>query len=481
MRLSLTAKCAALAGILLILTSTGMLTVRALLGGMLDDGRVVNYAGIVRGGSQRLTKLELAGQPGEKLISRLDQIVNGLIEGDAALGLPAATHPGFRAAMVTVRADWVKLRDLIREGRQQPALKPQILESSEKFFELTNTAVGTAELAATVKVSRLRWVQVVLVGAIGAACALMAFWVARHVTRPLRELAHGLTDAADQTAAATSEVANASQRVAQGAVDNAATLQRARDAFTRLSESIQRDVAETTRARALATEAHAEADRSATHLASLRDALQGIQEAGERITRVVHSIQEIAFQTNLLALNAAVEAARAGSAGTGFAVVADEVRTLAQRAAAAAQETATGITDAVQRSTHGVATSALVAESLGALITRVTGVDTAVGQIAGLVVEEEREVAAVTSALGSLEAVTQETAATAEEEAAAAEELRAQAGTLRDSAARLHGVIEGGSGRAGEPAGIPSARPRVLLQTRTRPPAPRPPLALPRG
>ena len=93
--------------------------------------------------------------------------------------------------------------------------------------------------------------------------------------------------------------------------------------------------------------------QSMSQMQQISGAISAIQVSSDKISKVMHVIDDIAFQTNILALNAAVEAARAGQHGKGFAVVADEVRNLAQKCAQAAGETSSMIQDNVKNVVFG--------------------------------------------------------------------------------------------------------------------------------
>jgi methyl-accepting chemotaxis protein len=126
---------------------------------MKGDGRIVNYSGIVRGATQRLIKLEMAGKNSDELITRLDGIVAGLMSGSEELDLKDVNDPGYIDSMVMVSGSWTELKQSIYDFRKDPALGSLLIEKSEKYFELTNSAVSQAENYSKGNVLRMQMLQ----------------------------------------------------------------------------------------------------------------------------------------------------------------------------------------------------------------------------------------------------------------------------------------------------------------------------------
>jgi methyl-accepting chemotaxis protein len=132
-------------------------------------------------------------------------------------------------------------------------------------------------------------------------------------------------------------------------------------------------------------------------------AMAAITESSTKIGSIIGVIDEIAFQTNLLALTAGVEAARAGEAGRGFAVVAAEVRALAQRSALAAKEIKELISTSVTQVGHGADLVRQTGETLERIVTRVSGINSVVGDIAACASEQSNRISSIDSAMREIE------------------------------------------------------------------------------
>ena len=177
----------------------------------------------------------------------------------------------------------------------------------------------------------------------------------------------------------------------------------------------------------------------------LTESMGEITRASEETSKIIKTIDEIAFQTNLLALNAAVEAARAGEAGAGFAVVADEVRNLAMRAADAAKNTANLIEGTVKKVKDGSDLVSRTNEAFQQVAGSSAKAADLVAEIAAASNEQAQGINQINTAVTELDKVTQQNAANAEESASAAEEMSAQAETMLGMVGELVAMV-GGAG-----------------------------------
>jgi methyl-accepting chemotaxis protein len=296
-----------------------------------------------------------------------------------------------------------------------------------KLYPRWNWVVGSG-----IYIADIRQQMVGLVGAfLGVAVLVMALamWMSSSAIRIVHRTTTSLAAGADQVVAAAGEVAAAAQSLSHGATEQAAMLEETSASMDELA-AMTRQNAERSR---LSADFVRNVDKSVGEsngaLTSMAASMAAIRDSSGRVSKIIKTIDEIAFQTNILALNAAVEAARAGDAGMGFAVVADEVRSLAQRAAQAARDTTALIEDAAGSTQDGVAKLDRMSDTIGQITASVTSLRTLVDEVSEATRHQASAIDQVRQSVAQMEKVTQTTAATAEESAAAAEELNALAAT----------------------------------------------------
>ncbi|MBR6756458.1 MAG: methyl-accepting chemotaxis protein [Peptococcaceae bacterium] len=230
----------------------------------------------------------------------------------------------------------------------------------------------------------------------------------------------------------TAQIATASQRLAQGSVEQASTIE---ELFATVQDLTGKSVEDSKHFIELSKDIRSIGDElsdSNNSMQQMVEAMENITTQSQQIAQIIKTIEDIAFQTNILALNAAIEAARAGSSGKGFAVVADEVRNLATKSSEAAKS----ITDLIQSSVQAVEDGSKIADNTAAALNSVADdvskVVNEMEKFADRYQQQSTDLENVTVGIDQISAVVQNNSATAEENAATSEELAALVQVMRD-------------------------------------------------
>lgn len=248
--------------------------------------------------------------------------------------------------------------------------------------------------------------------------------------------------AADQVSSSSEQVSDAAQSLSRGSTEQAASIEELAAHLTEVTVQVNRSSEAAKDVSQKVTEAGRQTMRGNEQMKQMTQAISEISNKSGEISKIIKTIEDIAFQTNILALNAAVEAARAGTAGKGFAVVADEVRNLASKSAEAAKNTTVLIEETVRAVENGTEIANETAESM---LSVVEGVNNVVGMVDEIAEASEKHADAanqIRQGIDEIAGVVQSNTAQAEESAAASEELSSQALILKNlvSKFQLQGI-----------------------------------------
>ena len=238
--------------------------------------------------------------------------------------------------------------------------------------------------------------------------------------------------ASEQVSMGSEQVSAAAQSLAQGATEQASSIEQLSATINEIAEVSRKTSAIALDAQQNANQAGEELTQGNAYIINLSQTMNTISESSKEVGNIISTIEDIAFQTNILALNAAVEAARAGEAGKGFAVVADEVRNLASKSEEAAKATKQLIEKTVVSIEDGANMMNQVTTAVESVLQASAKSVSSMSSVAEAVNEQYNSISQINEGVEQISCVVQTNSATAEESAAASEELSAQADMLKN-------------------------------------------------
>ncbi len=237
-------------------------------------------------------------------------------------------------------------------------------------------------------------------------------------------------DAAEQVSAGSTNLAEAAQALAEGATDQAASIEEMQATIVSVTDGIRKTASDVQDSYNQALKYAQEADVSREQMKAMMGSMERINETSQKIGNIISEIEDIASQTNLLSLNAAIEAARAGEAGKGFAVVADQIRNLAEQSAKSAVDTRELIEGSLREVNEGNEVAQRVAESIEEVVHGMKAIAERSEALSHMAADQAMAMEQAEQGIDRISEVVQANSATAQESSATSQELSAQATTM---------------------------------------------------
>jgi methyl-accepting chemotaxis protein len=299
--------------------------------------------------------------------------------------------------------------------------------------------------------------KIILSGIVGLLIvSFLSVFLILSIDRPIQKVVEGLTEGIEQVSSASGQISLASQHVAQGTSEQASGIEEVSSSLEEIASVTKHNSDNAQQAKVVMNEAGQIIKKVQSHMSQMDGSIVEITALSEETSKIIKTIDEIAFQTNLLALNAAVEAARAGEAGAGFSVVANEVRNLAMKASEAAKNTG----QLIESTIKAVKSGSDLAHSTRNAFEEITEVALRharlTDEIALASQQQAQGIEQVAHAVIQMNQVTQANAASAEESASASEVLNAQVEQVNGTIQGLFVII--GDSKGSRNGGIQGAK-----------------------
>ncbi|MCW6036852.1 hypothetical protein K4A83_11345 [Spirulina subsalsa FACHB-351] len=330
----------------LVLLGFSLLNLAVLFGQinrMNGNARVINLTGVIRGSSQKITKLRLNGQQDNFYIQRIDEIFKGLFDGSPELDLIPIGNRELLSHIQNLQNSWLNLKTLVNSPQNDPQYQEDLIRVSEEVWRLADIATESAERLAEQNLRLLRGLKILLF--------LSNIILLGIITALIQSISHKLDGTVKDVVLSTKEIASTVEEQERVAIQQTRVINETTQVIAELRE-FSHDVtqqAEATKKVAnevinLATEGSKIVQISQHDMSNLKNQVNNIskqiiwlQEQAHEVGNISQVVRDLAEQTNMLALNAAIESVRAGEQGKGFKVIAQEIRQLADRSKQSAQ------------------------------------------------------------------------------------------------------------------------------------------------